>query len=110
MAVHLHTLTVSQGQAAELTSYVVRKQVPGPVTIPLSPARSVSNAHLELTRGNVDWPRDPTAWPAEPQEIADAVFTMAAFGYVAEHLHKPNLLIGGFLFWLIRRQTQRPPG
>jgi hypothetical protein len=108
MAVHAHTLTVSQGQAAELTSYVIRKQVPGPVTIPLSPAHSVSSAHLELTTGDVGRPRDPTAWPADPQEIADAVITMAAFGYVAEHLHKPNLLIGGFLFWLIQRQARGP--
>jgi hypothetical protein len=102
-----HTFSVSQGQAVELLAVVHRagyappKQVRGSVTIRLDPARSLSSAGLHLTTGVAD--SADCRW-LDPLAIRDAVITIAASGYMAEHLESPEVLLGGVLFWLALRR------
>jgi hypothetical protein len=106
-ALHIHSLGgIGQGQLVELQTAVL-KQVPGPATILLNPARSISSARSDLTTGV----GDPADWRwLAPRAIQDAVITIAAVDYVAEHLHSPDILLAGFLFWLMLRGRgpQRP--
>ncbi len=53
----------------------------------------------------VEFPAEPAAVNVEA--IAEAVLLIAAASYIIEHLHSPDGLIGGFVFWLLLRR-QRP--
>lgn len=81
----------------------VAQPTPRPVTIPLGPARSESSARMELTTG---LRKDAAAWPVDPRTIEEAVITIAAVGYFAEHVGKPDALIVGLLVWLVLRQMR----